>query len=329
MTNQHWKVTTDEAGMALDKFLARPERLGSRSKAARAREQGKVFVNETEAGPAQAALRLSAGDAVRVWEDRPGSARRRAFPFKAGDLQILYEDQFLIVLNKPTGLLVVPLERRGEETSILDRLEHHWRSHGKRKPLVVHRIDRDTSGVVLFAKDGRMQAALKGQFKERTPERVYLAVVYGHPTPPAGTWRDHLVWDRNALIQRETHPKDPHAAEAICSYKVLEAFPVAPTTNSAAPKTSLIEVRLKTGKQNQIRIQARLRGHTLVGELRYTSGPDESRPVPFKRQALHAWRLSFRHPVEDKVMKFEAPLPEDMKTLIAHLRHGGVPVRPT
>lgn len=315
MAKWSWKVSSGDTGMTLDKFLAAPDRLGSRSKAARAREHGKVFVNDREAGPAHAGLRLSPGDAVRVWEDRPGSARRRAFPFKVGDLDILYEDQFLIVLNKPAGLLAVPLERREEETSIFDQIEDHLRSHGKRKVFVVHRIDRDTSGVVLFAKDGRTQAALKQQFRERSPERVYLAVVYGRPKPSAGIWRDHLVWDRKALIQKETHPKDPQAAEAISNYRVIETF----------LETTLIEVKLKTGKRNQIRIQARLRGHTLVGEVRYTFGPDDLRQIPFKRQALHAWRLSFRHPVEDKIMKFEAPLPEDMTKLIAGLRRSTPP----
>ena len=166
-----------------------------------------MFLNGAEAGQADVRLRLKAGDEIRVWEDRPGSARRRAAPFTSGPLRILYEDQFLIVLDKPAGLLAVPLERRSEEVSIFDQIEDHLRSHGKRKPLVVHRIDRDTSGVVLFAKDGRTHAALKQQFRERTPERVYLAVVYGHPTPASGTWRDHLVWDTKALIQKETHPK--------------------------------------------------------------------------------------------------------------------------
>jgi 23S rRNA pseudouridine1911/1915/1917 synthase len=274
-----------------------------------------VFVNGAEAGAKEIRLRLKPGDEVRVWEDRPGSSKRRAVPFTSGSLRILYEDPFLIVLDKPPGLLSVPLERRSEETSILDQVEDHMRSHGKRKPLVVHRIDRDTSGVVLFAKDGRTHAALKQQFRARTPERVYLAVVYGHPEPPAGTWRDHLVWDTKALIQKETHPRDRDAAEAISQYKVVEQFDT----------TSLIEVRLTTGKRNQIRIQARLRGHTLVGEVRYTYGPDELRPIPFKRQALHAWRLGFDHPSEKKRMVCEAPLPDDMKKLISQLRRGAVP----
>ena len=310
MTNRTWTVTSAEAGQTLDKFLAAPDRLASRSKAAAARERGKVFVNGAEAGPADVRLRLRAGDDIRVWEDRPGSARRRPAPFKAGPLHILYEDQHLIVLNKPAGLLAVPLERRGEETSIFDQIEDHFRSHGKRKPFVVHRIDRDTSGVVLFAKDRQTQAALKQQFRERTPVRVYLAVVYGHPLPDSGTWRDHLVWDQRALVQKETHPRDPRAAQAVSHYKVVETFET----------TSLVEIRLHTGKRNQIRIQARLRGHTLVGEVRYTYGPEELRPIPFKRQALHAWRLGFSHPADRKALQFEAPLPEDMVKLIAGLR---------
>ena len=310
MTERTWTVTDVEAGLTIDKFLAAPHRMGSRSRAAEARARGKVFVNGAEAGRADIRVPLKPGDEIRVWEDRPGTARRRPAPFTSGPLRILYEDPYLVVLDKPAGLLAVPLERRAEEVSIFDQIEEHLRSHGKTKPLVVHRIDRDTSGVVLFAKDGRTHAALKRQFRERSPERVYLAVVYGHPAPDAGIWRDHLVWDTKALIQKETHRNDPRATEAISHYRVVESFAT----------TSLIEVRLTTGKRNQIRIQARLRGHTLVGEVRYTFGPDELRPIPFKRQALHAWRLTFQHPVEQKAMTFEAPLPADLKKLLADLR---------
>ncbi len=310
MSERTWTVSDEDVGLVLDKFLAAPDRLGSRSRAVAARERGKVFVNGAEAGRAEIRLRLKPGDEIRVWEDRPGSARKRAAPHTAGPLRILYEDRVLIVLDKPAGLLAVPLERRSEATSIFDQIEDHMRSHGKRKPLVVHRIDRDTSGIVLFAKDARVQAQLKQQFRERTPERVYLAVVYGCPNPESGTWRDHLVWDERALIQKETHPADPRAAEAISQYKVIETF----------GSTSLIEVRLTTGKRNQIRIQARLRGHTLVGEARYVYGPEHLRPIPFKRQALHAWRLGFHHPVERTRMSFEAPLPADFKKLLTRLR---------
>jgi 23S rRNA pseudouridine1911/1915/1917 synthase len=151
---------------------------------------------------------------------------------------------------------------------------------------------------------------LKGQFKRHLPERVYQAVVYGHPSPPSGTWRDHLVWDDRSLIQKETHPRDPRGKEAISHYKVLEPLKGA----------ALIEVRLVTGRRNQIRIQARLRGHTLVGEQRYTYGPDTLRSIAFPRQALHAHRLAFKHPVDGRELRFEAPLPQDLVELIARLK---------
>jgi 23S rRNA pseudouridine1911/1915/1917 synthase len=98
--------------------------------------------------------------------------------------------------------------------------------------------------------------------------------------------------------------------EAVCRYRTLETF----------TDTSLIEVRLETGKRNQIRIQARLRGHTLVGEKRYVFGPAPLRPVPFGRQALHAHRLAFRHPTDDRPLRFESPLPADLEDLLARLR---------
>ena len=256
-----------------------------------------------------AARRLVAGDVVRVWMDRPGSARR-APRSETGDLEILYEDDLLLVLNKPAGLLSVPLERKMGASSVYDQLEDYFRPRGKRHPFVVHRIDRDTSGLVLFAKDARTQEALKGQFRRREPERVYLAVVYGHPEPTTGTWRDRLVWDRKALIQKETHPRDPEGTDAISDYRVVETFRDA----------SLIEVRLQTGKRNQIRIQARLRGHTLVGERRYVYGPDALRPIAFSRQALHAYRLAFEHPADRRVLHFEAPVPADFRELLAGLR---------
>jgi len=221
----------------------------------------------------------------------------------------VHEDRHLLVLNKPAGLLSVPLPRKQDAPSVYSQLERYLRPQ-RRRPFVVHRIDRDTSGLVVFAKDPRTQQAMKKQFIAREPERAYLALVYGHPDPK-GTWRDHLVWDRKSLIQKRTHPKDPQGAEAVCHYRVVEEFRDA----------SLLEVRLETGKRNQIRIQARLRGHTLIGEKRYVYGPQALRPIAFPRQALHAYRLAFRHPVDGRDLAFEAPLPADFNQLLARLRH--------
>lgn len=305
-----WTVDAAEADVRLDKFLAHPDRLGSRGRAVAAIERGKVFVNEVEVPLARAATTLRRGDVVRVWMDRPGSSRPRPRERHVGDLHLLYEDDAIVVVNKPPGLLTVPLPDEAD-TSVQEMLNDYLRSRGRRrKVLVVHRIDRDTSGLVMFAKDALSQKRLKDQFRRREPERVYWAVVYGHPDPPSGTWRDHLVWDKDSLIQKQTHPKDPRAAEAVSDYRVLETFRDA----------SLVEVRLRTGKRNQIRLQARLRGHTLVGEKRYVFGPETIRPIAFARQALHAHRLALRHPADDRPLTFEAPVPADLASLLRRLR---------
>ena len=313
-----WIVTAEDAGLRLDKFLAVAGRLGSRARAFAAIERGKVFVDGSEASAADASVPLHAGQRVRVWADRPGSAKTSRDAKAVGDLAIVFEDDSLIVVNKPPGLLSVPLERKSDSPSVFDQVEKYWRRFGKRRPFVVHRIDQDTSGLVVFARTVDAQTRLKAQFRRREPSRFYLAVLYGHPTPASGTWRDHLVWDEKALIQKATHPRDPRATEAISEYRVREAY----------REASLVEVRLVTGRRNQIRLQARLRGHPLVGEKRYTFGPDGDRAIQFERHALHAWRLEFRHPADERPLAFEAPLPKDFAALVARLRRP-VKGRPT
>ena len=310
MADSQWTVGAGDAGVRLDKFLAGGDRAGSRARAVTALERGKVFVNGGEVTIDAAGARLAAGDVVRLWMDRPGTAKRRPAIGPSRDLRIIYEDDALLVLNKPAGLLVVPLERRSDAPSVYEEIKAHLRTHGKRRPFIVHRIDRDTSGLVIFAKRADAQARLKDQFKQHEPTRIYRAVVYGHLKPESGEWRDHLVWDEDALIQKETSPRDPRGKEARSEYRVIEPFRHA----------SLIEVRLITGKRNQIRLQARLRGHMLVGEQRYVFGPDHLRSIAFARQALHAFRLAFRHPFDGREMQFEAPMPDDMVELVARLR---------
>jgi 23S rRNA pseudouridine1911/1915/1917 synthase len=305
-----WTVGPEDAGLRLDKFLAAGDRLASRARAADALARGKVFLNGAEASMGQAAQLLAAGDAVRVWMDRPGSARPRPRAGRFGPLHIVYEDDALVVVNKPAGVLSVPLERKRGVPSIYDQIEDKFRSHGKRRPLVVHRIDQDTSGLVVFAKDEAAEAELKRQFKRREPERVYWAVVYGVPEPASGIWRDQLVWDDKALIQKQTISRDPRATEAISEYRVIEALGDA----------SLIEVRLRTGRRNQVRIQACVRGHMLVGETRYVARPESLRPIRFPRHALHARRLAFRHPADGRLVEFDAPAPPDLLDLISRLR---------
>lgn len=311
-----WGVTHADAGRRLDVFLAAGERLGSRGRAAWALERGKVFVNEHETSAEDAARRLEVGDHVRMWMDRPGSARARHYRASGrdGGLHVVYEDDVLLVVNKPAGLLTVPLASRAEASSVAEQLAAHLRGKGKRRPLVVHRIDRDTSGLVVFATSPPAQHSLKEQFARREPERVYLAVVEGNPHPSAGVWEDQLVWDHDALVQTATHGRDPHGKPSRTEYQVVESFERA--------NASLLQLRLVTGKRNQIRVQAQLHGHPLLGERMYV-GPSELRLEPaLDRQALHAWRLAFRHPATGRPLVLEAPPPEDFELLIRRLRSG-------
>ena len=306
MTDTAWTATDADAGTRLDKFLAAPPRLGSRAKAAAAIDRGKVFVNDTEATSPDASRLLAAGDRVRVWVDRPGSSHAaHVRPRRRGGLEIVYEDADLLVVNKPPGLLTVPLARR-DDRSLSDLVEGHLRTHGKRRPQVVHRIDRDTSGLVVFAKTGAAYTHLKAQFEQRQPERRYLAIVHGRPAPAQGVWRDRLVWDGDVLIQRIARDGDRRAKEAVSEYRVSQPLKGA----------ALVEVGLVTGKRNQIRVQAAVRGHPLVGEKQYTT---HSAPIAFARQALHAWRLGFTHPSTGRALTFEAPIPDDLAALIRRL----------
>ena len=229
---------------------------------------------------------------------------------RSRDLAIVYEDEALVVVNKPPGLLSVPLERNPGVPSLFDRIEQRYRSHGKKRPFVVHRIDQDSSGLVVFARSAAAQQALVEQFKRREPERVYWAIVHGRPEPREGTWRDLLVWDTRALIQKAAARADPNAEDAISDYRILEELRDA----------SLLEVRLRTGRRNQIRIQAALRGHPLVGERRYLSRVPPAAAIVFGRQALHALRLTFRHPQDGRTIDVEAPPPADFVDLLARLR---------
>lgn len=231
------------------------------------------------------------------------AARRRR-------LDIVFEDDLLIVVNKPAGLLSVPLERRRAAPSVYDDLIAYLRPYGKRRPFVVHRIDEDTSGLVVFAKSPQAQTELRAQFRRREPRRLYLAVVYGRPAPSSGTWRDRIVWDEKTLIQKAARPDHRNAEEAIAEYRVREFFRDA----------SLLEVHLVTGRRNQIRIQARLHGCPLVGEKRYKGDVRPARAIQFERQALHAWQLAFEHPSSGRLLEFEAPPPADFAALLARLR---------
>lgn len=313
MNKPNWQITETEAGSRLDKWLAAEPRLGSRAKALAALEKGQIFVNNTEQSAADAGRRMQAGEAVRLWLDRPGSAQRRNYSGagkRIAGLHLVFEDEILMVINKPAGLLTVPLAGQPDAPSLLDRVIEHLHVQNRRQAFIVHRIDRDTSGLVVFAKNFAAQKKLKDQFERREPERAYQAFVYGLPQPAAGTWRDELVWDQDELRQRTARSGDAQIHEAVSRYRTLEKYEAA----------ALLEVSLSTGKRNQIRIQASLRGHPLIGERQYLFASAPTVKIDFARQALHAMRLGFRHPLDGRKLSFEAPLPADLQALRNQLR---------
>ena len=312
---QEWVVDQAGAGMRLDQWLALRTDARSRSRASEWIQRGKVYLAGEPVDATQGGMRLLEGDRVGVWIDRPGSS-------KPADLSVLdarhllaiaYEDAAIVVVDKPAGLIVEPLPGRPrDESTLLDLLRDHYRHMPRTALHVVHRIDRDTTGLVLFARSPAARDALKEQFEERTPDRVYQAVVLGKPVPARGTWKDKLAWDALSLRQRRAHGTDARAKDAISHYKVVEQF----------AEAALLEVSLTTGKRNQIRVQTAFRGHPLIGERQYRfEAPAEPAGMPtLDRQALHACRLGFVHPGTGKRVEFTSSMPDDMTELVEQLR---------
>lgn len=223
--------------------------------------------------------------------------RTRARPYR-----IVHEDVHLLVADKDPGILTVPIP--GKHSRNLKELLDQYLTSQKRKALPVHRIDRYTSGLVVFAKNEKAKARLVTQFRARSPERVYLALVRGEGMEAQGTLRHRLELTTDGFRQRVVRKG---GTEAVTHYRVAERF----------PGVTLLEVRLESGLKNQIRVQFRAAGHPLVGDRHYS--PGESREVQLKRQALHAWKLGFVHPGTGKPVRYEAPLAADMERLLTRL----------
>lgn len=306
-----WTILEADAGQRLDRVVAAHEEVGSRRRAQAVVESGKVSLDGRLC--TDAARPVQAGQTLSIDWDRPGTGRThrrgRAAVASAG-VRILLEDEWLIAVDKPPGLLTDSASRRQKrnEDSVTDRLGRYLAKQNKRA-LPAHRIDRGTSGVVLFAKDETTWHALREQFHARSPERIYLAVLEGTPDPPEGTWSDWMAWDRASLRQTAAEPDTPGAVLAEAHYRVVRRL---------RRGLSLVEVRLVSGRRNQIRLHAQLRDHPVVGDRKY-AGPDARHPGRRRgpsRHALHALRLTFDHPRDGHPVAVEAPVPEDMAQLV-------------
>lgn len=214
-------------------------------------------------------------------------------------LKIVYEDAYLIVVEKSEGLLSVNTDRQKERTAYTILNEYVQRSGRHHRIHIVHRLDRDTSGLMMFAKDEKTQRTLRDNWHDIVTDRRYVAVVSGEMEKDYGKVESWLT-DRTLYVS--SSPEDDGGAFSITHYRTIKR------TNGL----SLIELDLETGRKNQIRVHMQDLGHPIVGDGRYGG---EDTPNPIARLALHAFKLCFYHPVTGQLMEFETPYPADFKKL--------------
>lgn len=297
----------------LDKALAEATEL-SRARVQGLIEQGRVDVAGKTA--TSASMKVAAGAAFRIIiaAAMPAEAQPEAIA-----LTIAYEDKHLIVVDKPAGMVVHPAVGNITGT-LVNALLHHCRGNlsginGVARPGIVHRIDKDTSGLLVVAKSDAAHEGLAVQFAAHTVHRRYLAVCAGHPSPATGTI-DARVGRSDADRKKMTvlPNNSSRGKSAITHYTVVERLSDA----------ALIECRLETGRTHQVRVHCASIGHPLLGDPAYGKTPKPLRPLlerlGFARQALHAAELGFVHPVTGESIRFSSDLPPDMRELIDQLR---------
>jgi 23S rRNA pseudouridine1911/1915/1917 synthase len=293
MATEHRLIATEaDAGLRLDRFIALSGIL-SRSAAQKLMEQGGVLHNDR---PPNKKTPVQQGDVVTLLlpEPLPSEVQPECI-----DLDILYEDDVLLVVNKPKGMVVHPAAGHREGT-LVNALLHHCGDSlsgigGVMRPGIVHRIDKDTSGLLLVAKTDLAHRRLSAQLKAHSILRLYYAVVYGHPNPPEG--RIDLPIGRHPKERKRMAVLSTGGRRAVTTYETLE-----PLRGFA-----LLRLRLETGRTHQIRVHMSHLGHPLVGDPLY--GPKKI-IAETKGQCLHAAALGFVHPISGQRLFFESPLPD-------------------
>jgi len=291
-------VPTEMGGLRLDQALARLFHQYSRNRLQEWLRAGHITVDGRTARPR---TQVTGGEKISVAPPRPPDAAPRA---QRMPLKIVHEDAALMVIDKPAGLVVHPGAGQPDRTLMNALLAHAPALAGVPRAGIVHRLDKDTSGLLVVAKTVESQASLVRQLAERTMRRAYLALVQGDP-PASGTIDAPVGRDARARTRMAvTHRGKP----ARTTYRVLERF----------GRAALVECRLDTGRTHQIRVHFQHIRHPLVGDTVYRRGTRHG--IAFPRQALHAAELSLRHPLSGEEMTWRAPLPRDFKRLVDQLR---------
>lgn len=306
-------VGEESAGQRLDAFLATAVPELTRAAAQRLIESGMVLLDGTVP---KASLKLRSGDtlSVEIPPPEPAQALPEEIP-----LEILYEDADLVVINKPAGMVVHPGAGNSGGT-LVNALLGHCRDlsgiGGELRPGIVHRIDKDTSGILVVAKSDAAHQGLARQFSEHTVKRIYLALVFGEMKSDTG--RIEGIIGRHPVDRKRMSGTARHGKHAVTHWRVIGRY----------PGVSLLRLRLETGRTHQIRVHLSESGHPLLGDPVYCSSgrlanlKDTGLRGVVKglgRQALHAKTLGFIHPVSGKYLEFDTELPTDMQAVLDYL----------
>jgi 23S rRNA pseudouridine1911/1915/1917 synthase len=304
-------VTAGEAPKRVDVFLANREPTVSRSALQRLINEGHITINGRVVKPGQ---KIKPGDRIVLEIPRPEPLALEPEPIP---LEILYEDGSLVVLNKPAGLVVHPAPGHWSGT-LVNALLHHFGAPGgslssiggKERPGLVHRLDKETSGVMVVAKTDQAHRTLAGQFKQHSITRVYEALTWGAVRKSEGVVELAIGRDTKERKKFSARTANPKASATV--YKVVQRF---------GKLATQVELFPRTGRTHQIRVHLAALGHPVLGDSTYGGRKvREAGGVPIPRVMLHARTLGFAHPTLGTYLEFTAPLPFDMETILAALR---------
>jgi len=320
-----YNVKESEAGMRLDKYLSSLGQIVSRSQAQRLLKSGNVLINGVSVS--EPSRKVYSGQSIQLTV--PENKNSEIIPEK-GELEILHEDSELIVVNKPPGMVVHPSAGHPSGT-LVNYLQYHCDDlsgiGGFFRPGIVHRLDKDTSGILVAAKNDLAHLHLSSQFKKHSVKRQYLAIVWGlpdkeHGIVDASISRHPLRRKEMTIVKKRGELKEvkTKGKHAVTHWKVLKRFKTA----------TLMACRLETGRTHQIRVHLTSIGHPLVGDQQYGKSPFKNfsgLPVNliktiklFRRQALHAELLGFNHPGTHEWCEFKTNFPEDFNNLLNELQ---------
>jgi 23S rRNA pseudouridine1911/1915/1917 synthase len=292
------RVPDESAGERLDRFLASLPEIGSRGVAERLLEGGTVLVDGRSLGKSH---RLAGGEQL---EFNPPDRDVAELEPEQMDLRIVYEDEHLIVVDKPAGLVVHPASGHATGTLVQGLLERDIAGGDAARPGIVHRLDRDTSGLMVVARSEEAHARLQGLIRRRALERHYSALVVGRPRSRSGRIEAPIGRDRRDPLRHSLDTDKPR--EAVTHFEVKELL----------PRHTLLDVRLETGRTHQIRVHLAAVDLPVAGDMVY----GRPRELDLERQFLHAGRLVFPHPFTEEQVEVESPLPDDLTTALERAR---------